>query len=88
MNRISLIAVATASLLSLAVPAMASPFGDGSKDQRDFRASNILISLQQKGVNATSVEEWGSLVRAFVVGGDGHVVMEYFQPDSLTQVSL
>ena len=66
--------VAAASLAGVAAPAMADAFGDGSSEMREFTADSILIRLQNQGVNATSVEEWGDLVRAFVTLDDNHVM--------------
>jgi hypothetical protein len=66
----------------------AGAFGDGSSEQREFTANNILVRLQQAGVPATSVEEWGNLVRAFVTQPDGSQAMQLFAPDTLKPVSL
>lgn len=96
MIKSSLIAlVAVAAMGSVAVPAFADTgssgtgaFGEGSAQAREFAADTILIRLQQSGVPATSVEEWGGLVRAFVTQPDGSQAMQFFAPDSLEPVSL
>jgi hypothetical protein len=62
-------------------------FGDGSSEMRDFTADSILVRLQQQGVNATGVEEWGDLVRAYVTLDDGRQVMQFFTAGSLQPVS-
>jgi hypothetical protein len=82
-----LIALAAAALIGVAAPAMASPFGDGSTEMRELQANLVLHKLQDKGINATGVEEWGSLVRAYVVSDSGKLTMEYFQPETLIQVT-
>jgi hypothetical protein len=51
-------------------------------------AQNILSRLHDQGVNATSVEEWGGLVRAFVTQDDGRQVMQFYTPGTLQQVAL
>ncbi|WDR07045.1 hypothetical protein PSQ90_06300 [Devosia rhodophyticola] len=82
--------VTVASLAGVVAPAFAStsPFGDGNDSAREFAAETILTRLQDKGVAATSVEEWGDLVRAWVKTNDGKTEMKYFTPDSLTPVTL
>jgi len=85
----TLIALATATaLLGAAAPAMAGAFGDGDADSRQFVSEIILNGLHDKGVNATSVEEWGNLVRAYVVQADGTETMEFFTPVQLQPVAL
>ncbi|WDR02122.1 hypothetical protein PSQ19_15860 [Devosia algicola] len=82
--------VTVASLAGVAVPAFAStsPFGDGTDDARAFVAETMLTRLNEQGVPATSVEEWGDLVRAWVKTDDGHSEMRYFTPDTLRPVAL
>ncbi|MGV8855595.1 MAG: hypothetical protein ACOH2L_13210 [Devosia sp.] len=82
-----LAAVTAAALLSAAAPAMAGSFGDGDSDSRAIAADILQERLQEKGVNAASVEEWGNLVRAYVVQADGTQLMELFTPGTLTQVT-
>lgn len=91
--------VAAASLAGIAVPAFAAPvpapatdidtaFGGGSTEMRDFIAESVLAQLQQKGVNATAVEDWSGLIRAYVTLEDGSQTMQFFKPGSLEQVEL
>jgi len=87
MMKSSLIALAAAVALAGAAPAFAAPFGDGDSETREWRANNIIQRLHDNGVNATDVEEWGDLVRAYVRQADGSVVMQYFTPDTLTPVN-
>lgn len=87
----SLIAlVAVASLASVTVPAYAEGdvFGDGSGEMSDFVADSIVSRLQAQGINATDVEEWGGLIRAFVVLEDGSQAMQLYTPDLLEPVAL
>lgn len=55
---------------------------------RAFARQSILARLQAQGVNATSVESWGGLVRAYVVQENGAQTMQFFTPDTLTQVNM
>lgn len=55
---------------------------------RAFARDSILTRLQAQGVNATSVEAWGGLVRADVIDADGRQTTQLFTPDTLTQVNL
>jgi hypothetical protein len=92
--------VAVAALGGAAAPAFAEavvaqndlgnsgPFGSGPSEDRDWVADSVLSRLQQQGVQATSVEEWGGLVRAFVTLPNGNQAMQLFTPDTLTPVAL
>ena len=83
--------VAVAAFAGAAAPAFAdySAFGDDSStEMRDFTADSIVAQLQQKGINATSVEDWSGLIRAYVTLEDGSQTMQFFQPGSLEQVQL
>ena len=83
--------VATASIAGATVPAFAdySVFGDDSStEMRDFTADSIVAQLREKGVNATSVEDWSGLIRAYVTLEDGTQTMQFFTPGSLEQVQL
>lgn len=91
--------VAAASLAGIAVPAFAAPapapevtadtaFGSGSPEMRDFIADSVIAQLQEKGVNATAVEDWSGLIRAYVTLEDGSQTMQFFKPGSLEQVQL
>ena len=55
---------------------------------RDFTADSIVAQLREKGVNATSVEDWSGLIRAYVTLEDGSQTMQFFKPGSLEQVQL
>lgn len=95
----TIIALVTATaLFGAAAPAFAetsSAIGNNNDEVGEFdngsyhtAAQNVLTRLRDKGVNATSVEAWGGLVRAFVTTEDGSRVMQLFAPDTLEQVSL
>ena len=84
-----------ATLVGVAAPAFAESGGGQSDFNEEDNSSayntaaqNILSRLRDQGVNATSVEQWGGLVRAFVVQEDGRQVMQFFAPGSLQQVAL
>ncbi|WP_108462752.1 hypothetical protein [Devosia naphthalenivorans] len=89
--------VTAATLVGAAAPAFAESDGgiglsdfneEDNSSSYDTAAQNILSRLRDQGVNATSVEQWGGLVRAFVVQEDGRQVMQFFAPGSLQQVAL
>lgn len=81
--------LATAAFAGAAAPAFADVFGDNaSTEMREFTANSILAELQQKGVNATAVEDWSGLIRAYVTLEDGTQTMQFFTPGSLEQVTL
>lgn len=91
--------IAAASLAGVAVPAFAAApetevtqndtaFGSGSVEMREFIADSVLTELQQRGINATAVEDWSGLIRAYVTLEDGSQTMQFFQPGSLEQVQL
>ena len=81
--------IAAAAMAGVAAPAMAdTAFGDGSPEMREFVADSIVSRLQNQGVAATEVEEWGDLVRAYVTGADGTQTMQLFTAGSLQPVTL
>ena len=82
--------VAAASVAGVTVPAFADSDGlfHGTQEFQQFTADSIVAELRQQGVNATSVEEWIGLVRAYVTLEDGTQVMQLFTPGSLEPVSL
>ncbi|HUH77578.1 MAG TPA: hypothetical protein VLZ53_09445 [Devosia sp.] len=89
MIRNSIVALATAAaLFGVVAPAMATPVESGSSEAREFVADRYLSELKRQGINATSVEEWGDYVRAFVTLEDGTQTMQFFTPGSLTPVDL
>lgn len=88
MNKTLAIALTSIALAGTAVPAFANPLGDGGSDQRDFRAWSIQQTLEQRGINATSVDAVNGYVRAFVTQPDGTVVMKFFEPTTLKQVNV
>lgn len=75
---------ATAALPSVATATLAV---ERHSDRPAWDASRILRQLQDNGVEATSVEEWNGLVRAYV-DVDGRQVMQYFDPDTLAPVDI
>ncbi len=85
--------VAVAALGSIAAPAFAvDSFGDSDHSSfvgaQYINADSVLSRLHEQGVNASSVENWGGLVRAFVTQADGTQVSQLFTRDSLKPVAL
>ncbi|WIY52889.1 hypothetical protein O9Z70_15770 [Devosia sp. YIM 151766] len=89
----SVVALVTAAALAgIAVPAMAeaaplSPPAPVESETSSFNADYVLYQLQSQGVNASSVEQWGSYVRAFVTE-DGRQVMRLFDADTLNPANI
>ncbi|HEV7718105.1 MAG TPA: hypothetical protein VGO70_03910 [Arsenicitalea sp.] len=82
----SLVAVATIAVLAtsaLPVFAAESVFNNGSPSR-----AGVVQELNQKGIKATSVEQWGNYIRAYVTQPDGSQTQEFFTPGSLQQVNL
>jgi hypothetical protein len=75
---------ATAALPSLATATLAA---DHHEDRLEWDADGVLRRLQDRGVDASSVEQWNGLIRAYVVI-DGRQVMQYFDPDTLAPVEV
>jgi len=86
----SVIALVTASALAgIAIPVMAAPQPITSETKSEsFNADYVQYELRSKGVNATSVELWGSYVRAFVTGEDGRVSMQFFHEGTLAPANI
>jgi hypothetical protein len=87
-----------ATLVGAAAPAFAEndsgigldDFDSEELDESAYETANqnTLSRLRDQGVNATSVEDWGGLVRAFVTQDDGRQVMQFYTPGTLQQVAL
>lgn len=92
-NRI--LALTTAALVAgVALPAFAAPAPvDASDIDNSYVTDAVandytLLRLHEKGINATSIEEWNGLVRAYVTQDDGSQAMQLFDPDTLAPVGL
>lgn len=91
----SILALTTAALVAgLAMPAFAATLESSPNDtDKSYLTGEVandytLLRLQEKGINATSVEDWNGLVRAFVIKEDGTQAMQLFDADSLAPVGL
>ena len=89
------LALTTAALVAgIAMPAFAATIDPSSTDNdKSYLTGEVandytLLRLQEKGINATSVEDWNGLVRAFVIKEDGTQAMQLFDADSLAPVGL
>ncbi len=81
--------VTVAALAGVAMPAFAAQPSVVSEDSTStFDADYVKYQLQAKGVNADSVEQWGSYVRAYVIGDDGRVSMQFFNEDTLAPANI
>jgi hypothetical protein len=77
---------AAATVAGLAAPAFAASSVNNNDDTENgwsqFTQYSVLASLQQRGVDATSVEQWGPYLRAYVQNPDGTVQQKFFDPDT------
>lgn len=80
--------VTAATLVGVAAPAFADTTPSIVADYA-FEDNALIARLKDKGVSATSVEQWGSdMLRAYVTLEDGTRTMQFFTNDTLTPVSL
>lgn len=87
----SVIALATLAAIGAAAPAFAgtdSVFGTNDHDQINVIRNSIAEQLNQKGVKASNIDEWGNYIQANVTLADGTTVIRYFQPGSLNAVPV
>jgi hypothetical protein len=88
MIRNTVIALVTAAALAgVAAPAMASNSLVSTSDN-DFDADYVLAQVQDKGINATAVEEWGDYIVATVTDETGKQTRIFLTPVSLDVVNL
>jgi hypothetical protein len=85
--------IALAIVAAAAAPAFADTetvFGNAhpTTDQVDFAKSAITHQLQQRGIDATDVEEWGNYVRADVKLANGSTQVQFFEPITLQPVDI
>ena len=84
----TVIALATvAALAGIAAPAMASSLVSSSSDN-GFDQDYVLAQLQDQGINASSVEEWGDYLVAMVTEDGGKQTLVYLTPVTLDVVNL
>jgi hypothetical protein len=86
----SVIALGTVAVLAVsALPTFASTDSVfGNSDQIDNSKLVVQQELQQKGIKATNVDEWGGYVRVDVKLADGSTAVRFFQPGSLAPVDV
>jgi len=93
----SLIALSTvAALAAGAFPAFAAtdlvfnvPQGTSTGvNQLDDAKANVTTLLNQQGIKATDVDQWGGYIRADVTLPNGNHAVRFFQPDTLAPVSI
>ncbi|MFD2646760.1 hypothetical protein ACFSX5_03020 [Devosia albogilva] len=84
--------LATASIAALVaivgfstLPVFAT--SDSDNTVHGFWEFSLQSSLRDRGVDASRVEEWGGLIRAFVQNPDGSTSMQLFDPTTLQPVS-
>ena len=83
--------LAVVAFSSVAAPAFAATsLVEHTNDDGDqyISRSDVLARLHENGVNATSVENWNGLVRAFVRLDNGNEVQQFFDRDTLAPVTL
>ena len=53
----------------------------------DLNAPTILLRLREKGIDATSVDDWGGCARADVRQSNGQTIIAFFDPDTLERLT-
>lgn len=85
-------AVLAALILSATAGSVAAADLDSGADAETLifgRSESATISaLEQRGVKATRVEQWGQYVRAFVTEDNGSRSQQFFARDGLSRVAL
>jgi len=90
----SILALTAAALVAgVAVPSFAATSLNDDNDGKSYLTDEVandytLVRLHEKGIKATSVEEWNGRVRAFVTQEDGSQAMQLFDADTLAPVGL
>lgn len=93
----SLIALGTVAVLAAgALPAFATtdqvfnvPQGtETGINQLNDAKDNVTKLLNQQGIKATDVDQWGGYIRADVTLPNGTHAVRFFEPDTLAPVSV
>jgi hypothetical protein len=78
--------VTAAALAGVTAPAMATSLVSSSDN--DFDADYVLAQVQDKGINASAVEEWGDYIVASVTDETGKQTRIFLTPVTLDVVNL
>ena len=82
---IALLAAAATSIALLVLPAQAEQSSTESSTKIfDHEEAAVMGSLTSRGLDVSGVEEWGGLIRAFVVDADGSTTMQFFDKNDLS----
>ncbi len=81
------LAAATPAAAAQAVAAPMQSFCDGTYADINANKDEITQRLSEKGINATSIEEWNGCVRAFVQNANGHESMVLLDPTTLQPIN-
>jgi len=93
----SLIALSTVAVIAVgALPAFAAtddvfyvPQGTSvGVNQLDDAKANVAAQLNQQGIKATDVDQWGGYVRADVTLPNGTHAVRFFEPGTLAPVNI
>lgn len=49
--------------------------------------NEIAMELRQRGYNVDRVEPWGGCIKATIIGSDGNLHMQFFDPDTLEELT-
>lgn len=93
MIKTTLAALVAIAAVSAAAPAFAEPdmhvvVKEAPSSTPYYDDNSVLDRLSQQGIKATSVENWGLLIRAYVRQADGTEVQKFFRRDNLAPVEL
>ncbi len=83
---IALLAAVATSIALLALPAQAEQSStDNNTKIFNHEEAAVLGALTSRGLDVSGVEEWGGLIRAFVVDADGSTTMQFFDKSDLSR---
>ncbi len=101
MNKLSILAAAGIVAASLvgAAPSFAANIASCEYDSPnnyagdttsfiDTDSAALLAALQSKGINATDVSDWGGCMKVDVVGKNGQVAQQFYDPDTLQRLHV
>jgi len=55
-------------------------------NQIDSNSASIMSAMRDKGINVQDITDWNGCIKADVLQKNGHVAMQFFDPDTLQRV--
>ena len=75
------------AVAGFSAPALAGSLASDSDAELSFDRDLVLLQLQERGIDATEVSDWGQLIKATVTLADGSSAFRYFELDTLRPVT-